>query len=78
LKFGKGLNGGIIQNAHKPKVKSKFPNVVRCLNPQPTLIINTLKNIMQKTSYNICKQQKLYAIENNSKAHNNKKTPKYL
>jgi hypothetical protein len=28
---------------------------------------------MQKTSYKICKQQKLYAVENNSKAHNNKK-----
>ncbi len=28
---------------------------------------------MQKTSYKICKQQKLYGIENNSKAHNKKK-----
>jgi glycine cleavage system regulatory protein len=28
---------------------------------------------MQKASYNTCKQRNLYAIENNSKAHNNKK-----
>jgi len=45
---------------------------------------------MQKISYNTCKQQNLYAIENNSKAHNimqhqniynehqKNATPKYL